>query len=221
MNVRKSIILWSFVLIILSLNVDVDGAKTARRGGTNKKAPNYDHVQLSYGSHGHKNTHHQPVPQHQYHQQQHQPQAHQSHHPPTPQQHLPQQHSPSAPTLPTNNNHNNQPIGWNVHHTDTVNQPKTVSNTQSALPYPQNPPPYQQNAGFNAPAAGPPPPYSPSQNPTFNAHPAAGSPPAYSPNPNPAFGPPAGQPPAYQPAPSYPGRLESQCICRNVGNMTR
>lgn len=179
MNVRKSAIFWSCVLIILTCNVDVDAAKASSRrgGGSAKKTPNYDHVALSYGG-SHRN--HQPVQ----HQQQH---AHQVH-----QQHSQQPHSPSAPALPTNTNNNNKPVGWNVPHSDTVNQPKTATNTQSA--YPHNPPPYQQNnAGFNShPPAGPPPPYSANpppyqQNAGFNSHPV-------------------GQPPAYQPAaPAYPG----------------
>lgn len=206
MDFRRSttIIIWSFVLIILTCNFNVDAAKASRRGGSSSKnkSPNYDHVALSYGGHGHRtgsSNQHQPVQQHQVHQ-----------------THTQQAHAPSAPALPSssgNNNNNNKPIGWNVPHTDAVNQPKTVSQTHSALPYPQNPPPYQQNAGFNShPPAGPPPPYSANSNPGFNSHPPAGPPPPYSQNPNPSFTSSSHvqQPPAYQPnqpAASYPGKL--------------
>lgn len=192
MNIPKSTIIWSFVLIILTCFVDVDAGKAsrARGGGSSKKTPNYDHVALSYGGSHHRQ--HQPV-QHQ--------QAHQVH-----QTHT-QAHAPSAPALPSSNNNQNKPVGWNVPHSETVNQPKAATHTQSALPYPHNnPPPYQQHAGFNSnpPAAGPPPPYSANPNSGgFNSHPA-GPPPPYSQNPNSAFN---GQPPAYQPAQSYPGTL--------------
>lgn len=201
MNFRRSttIIIWSFVLIILTSSFNVDAAKASRRGGSSSKnkSPNHDHVALTYGtSHGRGgSSNHQPVQQHQVHQ-----------------THTQQAHAPSAPALPSNNN-NNKPIGWNVpSHTDTVTQPKTVSQTHSALPYPQNPPPYQQNAGFNQQhSGGPPPPYSQSSNPAFNSHPPAGPPPPYSQNPNPSFTASHGQqPPAYQPnqpAASYPGKL--------------
>lgn len=210
MDIRRSttILIWSFVLIIITCNFNVDAAKASRRGGgSSKKTPNYDHVALSYGgsSHGHRggssNQNHQPVQQHQ---------VHQTH---TQQAHAPSApaHAPSAPPLPSSNNNNNKAVGWNVPHTDTVNPPKTVSQTNSALPYPQNPPPYQQNAGFNShPPAGPPPPYSANSNPAFNSHPPAGPPPPYSQNPNPSFTSHGQQPPVYQPnqpAASYPGKL--------------
>lgn len=211
MDIKKStkIIIWSFVLIIFSCNFNVDAAKASRRGGSSsKKTPNYDHVALSYGSsHGHRggSSNHQPVQQHQVHQ-----------------THTQQAHAPSAPALPSsNNNNNNKPVGWNVPHTDTVNQPKTVPQTHSAPPYPQNspqnPPPYQQNAGFNQHSAGPPPPYSANPSPAFNSHPPAGGPPPpYSQNPNPSFTSSHGQqPPAYQPnqpAASYPGKLIKNII---------
>lgn len=205
MGIRRSttIIIWSCVLIILTCSFNVDAAKASRRGGSSsKKTPNYDHVALSYGgsSHGHRggSSNHQPV------QQQHQ--VHQTH--------TQQAHAPSAPALPSgnSNNNNNKPVGWNVPpHTDAVSPPKTVSQTHSALPYPQNPPPYQQNAGFNShPPAGPPPPYSANSNPGFNSHAPAGPPPPYSQNPNPSFASHGQQPPAYQPnqpAASYPGEL--------------
>lgn len=189
MNVRNVTLIWSFVLIILTCTIDVNAAKASRRGGSAKKTPNYDHVALSYGG-AHRN--HQPVQ----HQQQHAHQVHQT-----------QSHAPSAPALPSTNTNNNKPVGWNVPHTETVNQPKAATNTHSAVPYPQNPPPYQQNSGFNPHSAGAPPPYSP--NPSLNSHPPAGPPPPYSQNPNPAYNShaPVGQPPAYQPAAAYPGKL--------------
>lgn len=195
MSVRQVAFVWSFVLIILTCTIAVDAAKASSRrtGGSAKKTPNYDHVALSYGSH----RNHQPV-QHQHQQHQvHQTQTHQSHAP----------SAPSAPALPSANTNNNKPVGWNVPHTETVNQPKTATNTHSAMPYPQNPPPYQPNTGFNPHSAGAPPPYS--ANPNFNSHAPAGPPPPYSQNPNPAFNQhaPVGQPPAYQPAPSYPGTV--------------
>lgn len=187
------------MLIILTCNGNVEAAKASRRGGSSsKKTPNYDHVALSYGSsHGHRgggsSSNHQPVQQHQVHQ-----------------TYTQQAHAPSAPALPASGS-NVKPVGWNVPHTDTVNQPKTVSQTHSALPYPQNPPPYQQNSGFNTQhPAGPPPPYSANPNPAFNSHPPAGAPPPYSQNPNPAFTSHGQAPPAYQPnqpAASYPGKL--------------
>lgn len=194
MEIRNSsLVIWSFVLIVLINSVTVEAAKASsrRRGSSSsKKSPNYDHVALSYGSsHGHRGA-----------SSNHQPQQHQVHQTQT---HTQQAHAPSAPSAPalpaSNNNNNNQPIGWNVHNADTVNQPKTVSQTHSALPYPQNPPPYQQNSGFgqhSGAPAGPPPSYS--QNP--NVHPPAGPPPPYSQNPNPSYGSHGHeQPPAYQP----------------------
>lgn len=207
MDIRRSIVIWSFVLIVLTCNFNVDAAKSSRRGGSSsKKTPNYDHVALSYGGSSHGNRggslNHQPVQQH------HVQQTH------TQQAHVPSApvaHAPSAPALPSanSNNNNNKPVGWNVPHTDAVSPPKTVSQTHSALPYPQNPPPYQQNAGFNShPPAGPPPPYQ--QNAGFNSHSPAGPPPPYSQNPNPSFTSHGQQPPAYQPnqpAASYPGEL--------------
>lgn len=198
MNVCKSTIVWSAVLIILSCNVDVDAAKASRRGGTKQKTPNYDHVALTYG-HGQavKNTHHKPVQ----HQQVHQVHQTQSHHQPV------APIAPSAPVLPPANTNNNKPVGWNVPH-NAPEQPKTVSNTHSALPYPQNPPPYApnpppyaQNTGFNAhpQAAGPPPAYP--------SHAAGGPPPAYSPNPSNGFNAhPADHPPAYQHGSAYPSK---------------
>lgn len=198
-------IMWTVVLMILACNLHVDAAKAARRGG-NKKTPNYDHVALSYGG---KTTNHQPVQQH----------------------HVPktQSYAPSAPALPVNNhqpvqqhqvhqtkshapsatvNNNNQPIGWNVPHSNAEAQQKSVTNTQSALPYPQNtgfnahssgaaPPPYTPNAGFNAHSSNvAPPPYTP--NAGFNSHSPAGPPPPYSQNPS----------SGYQPGPAYPGILD-------------
>lgn len=201
MDIRRSVIIWSCALIILTCNFNADAAKASRRGGSSsKKTPNYDHVALSYGGSSHRgsSSNHQPAQQHQ---------VHQTH---TQQAHAPSApaHAPSAPALPSSNS-NNKPVGWNVPpHTDAVSPPKTVSQTHSAPPYPQNPPPYQQNAGFNShPPAGPPPPYQ--QNAGFNAHAPAGPPPPYSQNPNPSFTH-GQQPPAYQPnqpAASYPGKL--------------
>lgn len=198
MNIRKTTIVWSAVLIILSCNVNVDAAKASRRGGTKTKTPNYDHVALSYGG-SHRNTHHQPVQQQHHQPVQHQPvqQHHQTH----------QQHAPSAPALPSANN-NNQPVGWNVPAHNAPEQSRTATNTHSALPYPQNPPAYTPNAGFNSPppAGGPPPPYS--ANSAVNQHVPAGPPPPYSQNPNTGFHsnvPTGQQPPAYQPnAGAYP-----------------
>lgn len=203
MDIRKSSIVWSLVLIMLTYSVSIEAGKTSsRRRSSSKKTPHYDPVALSYGHRGGGSTNHKPAQQHQ---------VHQTH---TQQSHAPS--APSAPALPSSiNTNNNKPIGWNVPHTDTVNQPKTVSQTHSALPYPQNPPPYQPNPGFNsqhagAAAAGPPPPYSANPNPAFNSHAPAGPPPPYSANSNPSFASHGQQPPAYQPnhpAGSYPGKL--------------
>lgn len=165
MNFCKSTIVWSVVLIILSCSFDVDAAKASRRGGTKQKTPHYDPVHLSYG-HGHT-VKQKPVEQHQVHH----TQTQQQQHPVAP-------NPPSAPALPSNNfNNNNKPIGWNVPQShNTPEQPKTVSNTHSALPYPQNPPPpYTQH---NQPVGGPPPAYSPNSNNAYNAHPGD-HPPAY------------------------------------------
>lgn len=195
MNVRKSTIVWSAVLIILSCNIDVDAAKASRRGGTKTKTPNYDHVALSYGG-SHRN--HQPVQQQHHQVQHHQPVQHQ----PVQHQQTHQQQAPSAPALPSANN-NNHPVGWNVPAHNAPEQARTATNTHSALPYPQNPPAYTPNSGFNAhPAAGPPPPYS--ANPSVNQHVPAGPPPPYSQNPNTGFH--SDQhPPSYQPnAGTYP-----------------
>lgn len=194
MSVQKSTIVWTFVLIILTCSIDIEAARKSysnrktTSSGIKSKTPNRDHYALSYGDgHGHRNTqpvHHQPVQQHQAH----------------------QQHSPSAPALPTNNN-NNKPIGWNVPQHNTAEQSKTVSQTHSALPYPNNPPPpYTPNAGHNVHSQGPPPPYSqyPTQNTGFQSH-VNQAPPPYTPN-APNGGTFHAQPPAYQPNPSeyYP-----------------
>ncbi|XP_031640331.1 trithorax group protein osa-like isoform X2 [Contarinia nasturtii] len=190
MSVQKSTIVWSFVLIILTSS-SIEAAKATRRDGTKSKSPNADHYALSYGgSHGHRNTPHQAVT--------HKPVQHQ----PVQQQHQAhQQHSPSAPAIPNNNN---KPIGWNVPQHNTAEQSKTVSNTHSALPYPNNPPAYTPHAAH--PPAGPPPPYSQNPNTGFQSNVPAGPPPPYSQNPNTGFHSvgPVGQPPAYQPNAAYP-----------------
>lgn len=173
MFVQKSAIVWSIALIILSCNVDVDAAKTQRRGNKNK-TPNRDHVALSYGGHNHGNVQHQSVQQ-----------PVQQHHAPTYQQ----ASAPHAPPLPANNNQ--QPIGWKVP-SHTPEQPKVATNTHSALPYPQNPPPYTQTNPAHAP-----PPYSATNTAYNSPQYPAGNPPPYSQHPN---------PPAYsqQPAAQYP-----------------
>lgn len=191
MNIRKSAIVWSSVLIILTCNFVVDAAKATRRGGTKNKSPNYDHVALSYGG-SNRNTQHQQT---QHHPAPHQPQP--VPHQPVQQQQSHQQFAPSAPAIPTNNN--NKPVGWDVPAHNTPEQAKTVSNTHSALPYPaqQHPPPYTPNANGHPPA-GPPPPYS--ANPAYNPHVPAGPPPPYSQqNPNVGFHSNDQHPPAYQP----------------------
>lgn len=186
MFVQKSAIVWSFALIILSCSVDVDAAKTPRRSSNKNKTPNRANVALSYGGHNHANVHHQPV------QQQHQQQVH---HAPSYQQ----PSAPNAPPLPTNNNQ--QAVGWKVP-SHTAEQPKAVTNTHSALPYPQNPPPYTPtNNGIAHPAAGPPPAYPANANTGYNAHYPAGNPPPYSQHPNPNANPPAY---SQQPAAQYP-----------------
>lgn len=144
MDIRKSAIAWTFVLIILSCNIDVEAAK-ASRPKSNRKTPNHSHVALSYpsshSSHGHSNTHQQPVQKQT---------VHQSYNP-----------APSAPVLPSNthntninNNNNNKPVGWDVPHSNTPVQQHTVPNTHSAPPayHPGPPPPYSANpqSGFNS-----------------------------------------------------------------------
>lgn len=169
MNIRKSAIAWTFVLIILSCNIDVEAAK-ASRPKSNRKTPNHSHVALSYpsshSSHGHSNTHQQPVQKQT---------VHQSYNP-----------APSAPVLPsnthnTNINNNNKPVGWDVPHSNTPVQQHTVPNTHSAPPayHPGPPPPYSSNpqSGFNSHVpAGPPPPYSANPQSGFNSHVPAGQP---------------------------------------------
>lgn len=167
MNLRNSIFIWSFVLIILSCNTDVEAAKASRPRGNKGKTPNYSHVALSYpsshGSHGHSNNNHQSVQQQK---------VHQTHN-----------QAPSAPALPTNNhNTNSKPIGWDVSHSNAPAQQHNLPNTHSAPTYPQNPPPYHASSNVHPPA-GPPPPYSATfQNPQsgLNSHVPAGQP-AYQP----------------------------------------
>lgn len=182
-NLRYSIFIWSFVLIILSCNIDVEAAKASRPRGNKGKTPNYSHVALSYpsshGSRGHSNNNHQSVQQQK---------VHQTHN-----------QAPSAPALPTNNhNTNSKPIGWDVSHSNAPAQQHSLPNTHSAPAYPQNPPPYHASSNVHPPA-GPPPPYNP--NPAFNAHVPSGPPPPY---------PQSGlnsHVPAGQPAASYPSKL--------------
>lgn len=107
LHFRKSLTIWSFVLIILVNSVYVEAAKAPRRSGQKGK-PNHDAISLSYGSSRNTGT----VQQHQT------------------KQVYPQ--AASAPQLPNNNN-NNRPIGWNIPASNTPVQQKTASNTNTGF----------------------------------------------------------------------------------------
>lgn len=111
LHFRKSLTIWSFVLIILVNSVYVEAAKAPRRSGQKGK-PNHDAIALSYGGSRHTGT----IQQHQT------------------KQVYPQ--AASAPPLPHNNNNNNKPIGWNIPPSNTAVQQKTVSNTNTGFQTP-------------------------------------------------------------------------------------
>lgn len=193
---RSAIIIYTFAIVLLASNFNIDAAKTSSRrsgGKTKSHAPNADHVRLSYGSHATANRPQAHVPSYPSHQQTHVQQSHAA--PPYPVR-------PSAPELPRNNAPINtpasHPVGWNVGHSDAAHK-QTVSNTNTAYQQPHgNPPPYSaypQNTGQH----GAPPPYS--ANPVPNPHVPAAAPPPYSSNGhiNQQQQYPAGQPPAYAP----------------------
>lgn len=114
LHFRKSLAIWSFVLIILVSTVFVGAAKAPRRS-SHKGKPNHDAISLSYG--GNRKT--GSVQQHQT------------------KQVYPQ--AASAPPLPNHNN-NNKPIGWNIPASNTPVQQKTVSNTNTGFPTPAHSP---------------------------------------------------------------------------------
>lgn len=177
---RGTFTVWLLVLIILGSGIDIEASKSSRsrtnhKSSSTSKQANPDHVALSYGgvSHGNNRNTH--------HQQS------------IPSKHVPQQQSApapapaaSAPQLP-----DNKPIGWHVPNSQNPQngpvQQKTISDTHSGYP--------SQH--------GPPPPYSPHQQPAANY---PGAPPPYSQNPPPYTGQnPVAQPPPYSQYPHPQG----------------